>query len=177
MDATVQLYVTQLSNGEASLPECGRFYVDVLTYLGTIPILTRLDTTVAASGTMVQAGDAVAMLLAFFGGSQLGELSVREANWLLPDWREATGTPYNFVRESYNAKEVQLVPIPTSGSGNMLVSYYTDVLPTWLQMPVALLVLESEYRRESNHQNLELAKACATVAQLLLNALTNGNVT
>ena len=159
----MQSLVQSLSNGEADLAQAARFYVDVLGSLSDLPILTTTSAVAHVNGTINLPNAAVDMLLLFYGSTlqQLGELSIREANWLFDNWRVATGTqPYNFVRESYNQRQVNMVPVPsTGGSATILYTHTTDTLPTWLQLPVALLVLAMEYARESKHQHLALAAA------------------
>lgn len=169
MDSNVQTLCTHLSNGEADTTEMARLYVDVLDELATIPVLVNYVTVTPSSGAVTFPTTSLTLLLAFYNSNQLGELSIREADWLLPNWRAATGTPYNYVMESYGRLGFQLVPTPTDGhNAQLLTTYYTDTLPTWLQMPVALLVLAREYERESDHQNLELATACRQLGNYLV---------
>lgn len=179
MDATVSTLITQFSNGEANggSTQSQQFYIDALDMLGTIPVLVSLPQTVTPSSGLVSFPTsplAINVLLVFHAQVQCGELSVREANWLAPMWRTATGAQaYNFVVESISSRAIQLVPVPSpAGSAQLIVTYYTDTLPVWLQLPVALLVLEMEYKRESDHQNLELANAYGAVARFLLHILT-----
>lgn len=172
MDAVVQTLVTNLSNGEADLTECGRIYDDVMANLGTMPVLVSYSSGQQTNGLAPLPANAVALLLAFYNNEQLGELSIREADWLFPNWREATGTPFNFVRESIISQAIQLVPTPNDANApSFLASYTTDTLPVYLQMPVALLVLADEYGRESDHQNIEIANACRELGQLLIGLL------
>ena len=173
MDATVATLISNLSNGEADQTECARIYVDVMARLGLVPVLAQLNTAVTPmSGVMGLPGNMVQLLLAFYNSYQLGELSIREANWLLPNWRSAVGTPYNFVRESFNAQTIQLVPAPNDGkNAQSLTSYTTDILPVWLKLPVTLLVLADEYQRESSHQKLPVANACRALGELLIGIL------
>lgn len=140
------------------------------------PTLVRLDTlAVSGAGATALAGDANELLLAFWANVQIGELSQREANWLFTDWRDATtsGIPYNFVREGFSQKQLQLVPhVAAGGSAQALVSYSPQAaVPNYLQMPIALLILSEEYLRESPHQNVPLSGAFRALAELLLGAL------
>jgi hypothetical protein len=179
MDATVSTLITQFSNGEVSggSAQSQQFYIDALDMLGTIPVLVSLPQTVTPSSGLVAFPTsplAINALLVFHANVQCGELSVREANWLAPLWRSATGAQaYNFVVESTSARTIVLVPVPSpAGSAQLIVTYYTDTLPVWLQMPVALLVLEMAYRAELSAQNLELANAYGSLARFLLHVLT-----
>lgn len=169
MDATVTTYITQLSNGEADTTLAAGFYEDVLGQLDLAELLTT-TTSVAKSGTTYTLPDpGVRILLTLYSNVQLGELSVREADFVDPKWRSTAGaTPYNFVRESFSQRQQQLVPIPAGNVTFVNTYVQTGSLPAWLQMPVALLCLGMEYRRESNHQNLALASACTSLGQLLI---------
>jgi len=173
MDAAVQALVVNLSNGEADPVEISRIYDDVITMLAGPSVFARLSASVVptAGAVSLTHGD-INLLLAFFNGEQLGELSLREANWLLPDWREATGTPFNYVRESFGSQQIQLVPAPASGNAQTITSYNPETLPVWMQLPIALLVVADEYQRESNHQNLEIANAARQLGQFLIALLT-----
>lgn len=171
MDATVQTLVTDLSNGEADITECGRIYEDVLANLSTLPVLVQFTASIApVSGNVASPG--TSLLLAFYNNIQLGELSLREADWLVPNWRETVGTPYNFVRESISTTTFQLVPQPNDNhDAQTITTYTTETLPVWLQLPVALLVLADEYGRESDHQNIEIANACRELGMFLVGLL------
>jgi len=174
VDSTVSSYITALSNGEAdpTTAEMGQFYEDVLGKLAARepPILTTYYYGISpSSGIVAYPSAAVKRLLVFFNSKQIGELSLREANWLDPNWRSDTGTPIAFVQESYGSRNFQLVPVPTSGSAALVASYVpSGSLPAWLQMPIALLMLYEEYRRESNHQNVTLANACRSLGELMI---------
>jgi hypothetical protein len=182
VDAIVLQYYTQLSNGEGDTTLAAQLYRDaIVTINGMQPALVKLEAgTPTADGVANLSGNADELLLAFWNGMQIGELSVREANYLFPDWREATTNdkPYNFVREGLSQKQLQLTPhlvslIPKN-SVQALVSYVPsdrDVLPDYMRMPVALMMLEAEYLRESPHQNVPLAAAFRSLATLLLAAL------
>ena len=164
MDVNVQSLVVSLSNGEADLTQAQLFYNDIVGSLATLPVLCTTSTVAHVNGVINMPNAAVDLLLIFYGSNslQLGELSVREANWLFQNWRVATGTqPYNFVRESYSQRQLTMVPVPNAaGSATLLYSEtYANNLPVWLQLPVALLILAKEYARESKHQHMALAAA------------------
>lgn len=173
MDANVQALVTNLTNGEADVAEMPRLYDDVIMRLAGLPVFVRLSTSVApvAGKVSLSHGD-IQLLLAFHNNIQLGELSIREADWLLPNWRGATGTPYNFVRESMGSQQIQLVPAPTANNSATLTSYNPETLPVWMQLPVALLIIADEYQRESPHQKLMLANAARSLGNFLIACIT-----
>jgi hypothetical protein len=88
---------------------------------------------------------------------------------LLPNWQESTGTPTNIVREPFPQRKFQLVPLPTGAVASTLIYSETrDTLPVYLQLPVALLILDHEYRRASDHQNTDIADACKALGTFLI---------
>jgi hypothetical protein len=195
MDATVVSYVTELSNGEADTTNVlPGIYEDVLGQINIPPILVTTQALSPNGDYSVSLPEgSISGLFYFISNTgfhyyqQLGELSVREADWLLPTWRNISSpqngqTVYSFVRESRNQRDI--FPVPASSANiyalftyvpsvaNNLPSYApTDTLPAWLQMPVALLCLGEEYARESNHQNMAMSKACTMLGQLMLKAV------
>lgn len=173
MDATVQTYVTQLSNGEADLTFAANAYNDVLSELALLPVLTRITTVAHASGVITLAAQDVIPIIVAYGSPllQLGKLTVREINWLDRQWRTTTAAqPLSYVQESYNTRVFQLVPIPSgAGSATIITSETLSTnLPTQLQLPVALLILYAEYKRESNHQNAMLAESFLQLGAFLM---------
>src|SRR5579863_1776637 len=122
MDSNVQTYVTQLSNGEANLTEAANFYQDIVGWLANFPVLTDISALVpvSATGKASLPSTAVDLIFAFdTNGNQMGELSIKEAQWLFPNWQAQSGiAAYNFVTEAVTKKLFQLVPYPT-GSPNI----------------------------------------------------------
>jgi len=173
MDPVVQQLVTDLSNGQADVTEMQDLYTDVLGMLANFPILTNfLTVTNPSTGIVNFPASASALLFAFYNNEQLGELSIREADWLYPDWPEQTGVPENYVWQSFNQRQFQLVPIPIDGANAQLIVAETrNVLPSWLQLPVALLILYYEYSRESNHRDLQLSQACQALGMFLIQTI------
>ena len=171
MDATVLSYVTNLSNGEADTTQAAQYYEDILGTLANLPVLTAYSTGITpSSGNVTFPATAVALLALFWKNAQIGELSVREANWMDANWRTTTGTPLAFVKESFPDRFVQLTPQDSTASSVSMLTSETiaSSLPTWLQLPVALLILFWEYSRESDHQNAPLAASCKALGEFTL---------
>ena len=174
MDATVSNYVTWLSNGEADITEAQNIYNDVVADLARpMPAMVNSSSvSTGATGLVALPASAIELLLAFYNNFQLGELSIREANWIFPDWKEtlggAVGT-YNYVTEGVSTRSFQVVPIPTTPVNSFVIYSETrQTLPVWLQLPVACLILYHEYRRESDHKEINLSDAFQALGKALL---------
>lgn len=176
MDATVSNYCTWLSNGEADLTECQQFYNDVVADLARPrPALVNFAPLSSVSGSVTVPYPAIDLMLVFYNNFQLGELTVREANWVDPDWSDTVSTPtagtYNYVTESFTARSFQLVEAPSLPFAHDCFVIYSETrqtLPVWLQLPVACLILYHEFSRESDHKELNLADAFRALGQALL---------
>lgn len=185
MDVTVQTLIQNLSNNEADLTQANYFYTEVLGDLSQYPILTRVSRV--TSGTGNNAGQLALPssanelhsvhytdTFAPHAGQymQLGELSIKETSWLFPQLYGPAGRPTNFIRDITNQRQLFLIPpTPTSSSndGALIYSESRNTLPQWLQLPVALLILAKEYRRESDHMNTDVADACEMFGMYLIN--------
>lgn len=176
MDATVSNYIVWLSNSEADLTECQQFYNDVVADLARPkPALVNFAPVSSVNGAVTLPSSAIDLMLAFYNNFQLGELTVREANWIDPDWADTTSTPtagtYNYVTEGFTARSFQLVEapaVPFPHDAFVIYSETRQTLPVWLQLPVACLILYHEFSRESDHKELNLADAFQAFGQALL---------
>lgn len=177
MDANVSTYITQFSNGEADLTAAQEFYDDIVSnYLSEIPVLTNFSTslTVTNGNQVALPATSVEPLAVFYGNEQLGVLTVNEANFLTPDWRETTGQSFNYVDAgASNRSTILLAPKPVAPTVNAqaIFTETRQTLPTYLQLPVAMLCLYYEYSRESLHRNENLAQAYKAMGEFLLSTV------
>jgi hypothetical protein len=172
MDATVSTLVTQYSNGQADLTAAQEFYDDIMSaILANFRFLTNFNTGIAVtnSNELAWPTASVDLLMLFYANEQLGNLSTHEANFLLNDWRETVGPCKNYVLETSD-RDITLCPKPSSPTttGSMIFTETRQTLPTYLQLPVAFLILYYEYARESTHQDQQLAQAYKAMGTYLL---------
>lgn len=173
MDANVSTLVTQYSNGAADLTAAQEFYDDIVSeILANYKFLTNFSTGLAvSSNNQVALPTALTGLLAlFYQNEQLGPLSINEANFLLPDWRQAPGPVKNWIPDTSNKQTITLCPRPSTPASTASAIYTEtrQTLPTYLQLPVALIILYYEYSRESDHRDLNLAQAFKALGEFLL---------
>jgi hypothetical protein len=97
---------------------------------------------------------------------------LRELEVLNSGWRNAVGTPIAYTLEAEAVQTAELYPAPytTSPATAIYVENRTNVLPI-LTLPVALLVLQREFSRQSDHVDPDFAALCGTLGQLLLDLL------
>jgi len=176
MDATVSTLVTELSNGQADLTQAAQFYNELLSELARIPLLVdSFLVTVDVHGIGTLPSNAVGLLYLFqtVGSDtfQLGELSVKEASWVFPGYVASAPTVpmRSYILEGLPPRQF-LVP-DLNGVGGRVIAFCSNVratLPVILQLPIALLILEHEYRRESDHKNMDISKASGMLGNFLL---------
>ena len=69
---------------------------------------------------------------------------------------------------------MQLVPIDSATNATCIYAETRNTLPLYLVMPVTLLIMAQEFRRESNHQNKDIANACLLLGNWLIDILLKG---
>ena len=166
--------VALLSNGQADTNLFALEYSDVVNTLGP----TRWHTNTAAvnlteGNTIADFPAAMLNLLAvLYDGRFLSRLELRELEVLNSGWRNAVGTPIAYTLEAEPVQTAELYPAPytTSPATAIYVENRTNVLPI-LTLPVALLVLQREFSRQSDHVDPDFAALCGTLGQLLLDLL------
>ena len=174
--ADVQALVNLLSNGTADTNLFALEYSDVVNALGP----TRWHTTTASvslteGSTIADFPASLLNLLALtYDGRFLSRLELRELEVLNSGWRNAVGTPIAYTLEAEAALTAELYPAPYTTSPPTATAIYaenrTNVLPV-LTLPVALLVLQREFSRESDHCDVAFADLCGALGQLLLELL------
>lgn len=174
--ADVQTIVNLLSNGQADTNLFALQYSDVVNTLGPMKWHTTTSTVNVTEGTPLIALPAALLNLItiVFDGQALSQLEHRELEVLNFGWRNAVGTPIAYTLEDLPAQQAELYPAPYSTSPPTATAIYvesrTNVLPI-LTLPVALLVLQREFVRESDHTDVEFGNLCGTLGNLLLQML------
>ena len=114
----------------------------------------------------------------------LSLLSLRELESMNSEWRNESGTPVAFTNETETVKTLALYPSPFGASNapgadplgagyptyNAVVfhsEFRTDVNAYW-ELPLAFLILQREFIRESNHTDSVFAEFCGTIGQAML---------
>jgi hypothetical protein len=115
---------------------------------------------------------AIVLLAVFHGAKQLppatlGELEAYDEDWRAAD--DATPVVHSFVER--DARKVLLWPTPDTTTVNGGTFIYaenrTDDIPVYLGLPIAFQILSEEFAYPSDHQDKEMAEACAQMAKLL----------
>jgi len=184
--ADVLQLVADLSNSLANQTVAGEFYDDVVLEMGMKPN----ESMVAASLVQVTGGtaqysyptSALRLLNVYFDTTVLQISDVNEAAAYDKQWRTTRGEPLAWLVENESRRTVTLVPVPkrtgstvgastpfsaTFPEGNLTTIYTetrTDVHP-WEELYVALVVLERELSRDSDHTDLQLAEAFGKLAE------------
>lgn len=165
-----------LSNGQGDDNLFSLLYADVVNSLGPRRWHTTTSTINVTEGTpLISLSASLLDLLAvLYDGRFLSLLELREVEVLNSGWRNSVGTPISYIEEAEAAQTVELYPAPYTTSPPSATAIYVEnranVLPI-LTLPVALLVLQREFVRESDHADVEFGNLCGTLGQLLLSML------
>ena len=108
-----------------------------------------------------------------YDGKACSLLELREVEVLNSGWRNAVGYPIAYIEQAESAQTVELsraVHEQPAKRDRHYVENRTNVLPI-LTLPVALLVLQREFVRESDHTDVQFGNLCGMLGQLLLQML------
>lgn len=194
MKGDVLALVQALSVGQADATLADRYYQEVIDQWGPSFRLSdaALITLSAAAGEFTLPDDFRTLRALIWDETELGHLTLRELESLDPEWRLRKGSPTSWTDEAEPAKTISLYPSPFTKSdpftgfppGPPLGSSYPlysvvaigsetrQDVPQYFELPLALLILEREYLRESPHKDLELASAWGDVGRLLLSMVS-----
>jgi hypothetical protein len=152
----------------------GVAYDDVMERLAktTVPFVdTASFTPTDGSSTYPYPASAVEILGVFNSGKQLPyavlpELEAYDDAWRTTDAAEDTPIAYSVTEK--NAREIRLFPTPNAtdvdGGAFLFSELREDDIPDFLVLPVVFMILSEEFAYPSDHQDLEFAKVCASVA-------------
>lgn len=186
--ANVLALVQLLSNGEADTTLQMVFYDE-----GVIELAEKLWLTTTAvlfytagQSTVSLPADLIETLSIFYDNEALTEMSLEELLYLYGDnWRQRKGRPTAYTRESETNRIMEVSPTPqitspvstdvNAGyqpySGAIIYSQTRTDVPTYLELPLALMILKREYWRESPHQDRVMGGLCGQLAEMLLGML------
>ena len=192
MKSDVLALVALLSNGQADPTLASSFYDDAVSRLGGALWHTTATPLIISSGqaTVNFPASLLSLLQVIYDDDVLSQLNLNELKGLKTSWRNQPGRPVAFTLDAETAKSAELFPVPNVtptpiipvhglpagqdyAPGNALAIYsqqVTDVL-VYLNLPVALKILEREYSRESNHTDLNFAGFAGMLGDYLFGRL------
>lgn len=189
--ATVLALVTTMAVSQNDAAMSSRFFSEVMLDLAKLNWFVRM-TIIDSSGAVPAAvqsypENVVNLLGVFYGGHQLELAKLRELEYVNPQWRDETGEPTSYIEEGETAHTFRLYPAPIAPPTTLAFPFgepfgrgYPDgvvvilhsetrtTLPDYLDLPVALLVIEREFERESDHQHPVFAKAAGELGRMML---------
>lgn len=180
--------VSTLSGGQADATLAAQFYGEIVDSWGAANYLSNATLiTQTATEEFTLPAPVRNVMGVIFDDSELGYLSLRELEALDPLWRNTKGPkPVAWTSEGESAKTLALYPTPVvaaAAPGGVPDPLGTDYppysivlihsesrtnVPVYFELPLALLILEREYARESDHADIELAAAFGETGRLLL---------
>lgn len=115
---------------------------------------------------------AIALLAVFHGAVQLPVATMEDLEAYDIDWRSAAeGTPAVHSFNERDARKVLLWPTPdttTADGGYFLYAENrTTDIPVYLALVIVFHILAEEFAYPSDHQDKQMAEACAQMAKLL----------
>ena len=184
--------VDLLSNGMADDTVTPGLYADIIFDWGSEPILTQ-GTLISLTMRETEFNlppQVLNVLGVIWDQRELGKLRLREVEALNPSWRSKIGTPNSYIEQAETAKTLALYPIPFQASGPNTAPHgeplgqdyplYSVVLINtetrqnvmyYLELPLALLILEREFIRESDHRDEDFAGVAGDFGRFLLNCI------
>jgi hypothetical protein len=171
--ADVLTLVDDLSLGQANATEAAIFYAEIIRELGFIELLTGTETIAVHAGTSsyTLATDTIRALEFYNTSGFLTKAAYRGLGALFgSSWRNRTGSPLAVTVEDENNNSFSLVPSPNYDDTLTVIRTETRTdVPVWLELPIAMEILNREFLRESDHQDIEFAGLAKMIANLLFN--------
>lgn len=190
MQADVLNLVNLLSNSRADPTTSLQYYKDIIDDWAPKEYLTNADLLSISTQEEITLPLSVRSILqVIWDNRELGYLSLRELESLNPSWRTQKGTPTSYTDQAETAKTLALYPTPNLPSKPLGISVeplgkdypvYSMVLmvtegrqdvPPYLELPLALLILEQEMGRISDHTDLQFSQFAGDFARFLLSLI------
>lgn len=130
---------------------------------------------------------ALRVLAVAYDDAHLWPERARSLDAVVPGWRDRRGTPQAFVPEDENDRAFRLYPRPDEASGDMsfprgepfgrdwpvgaiaiFATEQRDDLPSYLDLPLALLALAREFAADTDHRDAAFASAAEALVMMML---------
>jgi len=190
--ANVLSLVTDFSISQESSDSVDAFYDDTLRDIAQLELLTgiRLIEVTGGTPTYTIPDDVVKIMGMFYDDTILGEATVSTLKTYAVDWKAVVGSPLAYTTQEETKKTFRLFPEPEVSSkdfsfilgsplGQDFPEYSVGIIHTeiredrdnWLDIPITLRLLEKEFHRESDHQDLEFVRQCKQLADLFFGVI------
>ena len=174
--ADVLALVQTISNGAADTTATAAFYSDTITELATQDWFTTAQLWTNTIGQLevnfqtISTLNLVDLETVVYNSTELDLATLIEMQMIDPQWRDRVGRPTTFIIEDENSKVAALYPAPDEArSDNVVFFSFTPVDAFYyLELYVALRILEREMMRQSNHADMEMATFCGVIAKFFL---------
>lgn len=178
-----------LCTNQADEAALTKFYDEVISDLGRAEWLVTAELLATTAGTNQYnpATTVVEILYVFYDDRLLYKENLRALEAINPQWRDERGAPRAYVIEDETNNQFRLYPTPVVDSKDFIFAFGSplgldfpeyavvvvqtetrEVLPEWLEFPIAFEILAREFARESDHVDHEFAKACKSIADILM---------
>lgn len=174
--ADVLALVQTISNGAADGTATPAFYSDTINELAEALWFTQAQPWTNTIGQLevdfiaVLTPDPIDISAIVYNDSELDEANLLELEMIDPHWRDAQGRPTTFVVEDEDAKVVALYPRPDEArtDNQVFFSYAPTDAFYYLELAIAMRILEREMMRESDHCDMQMAALCGTVGKFFM---------
>lgn len=190
MQADVLYLVNLLSNSQADPTTIVQYYKDIVDDWSSKEFLTNADLlTISVQEEITLPLSVRSILQVIWDQRELGYLSLRELESLNPSWRTQKGAPTSYTDQAETAKTLALYPTPDLPSKPLgttveplgkdypvysmvlMVTEGRQDVPTYLELPLALLILEQEMGRISDHTDLQFSQFAGDFGRFLLSLI------
>lgn len=187
--ATTLTWVDDLSATQADATLTDDYYDAVVQDVSAIAIFVEASLVAVTSGTSQYTLPSYAreILSVFYDDTELERTSKRELTDYNSVWSLESGSPVAYGIDDESKRTFVVYPVPDISSAAFAFPFgepfgrdypryalsvvHTDVrvdYPKWMDLPIAASVLAQEFRRESNHKDVEVAALWKSTSELLL---------
>lgn len=185
--AQLTTFASTICHAEHDTTTFSQFFNDVIDELAQLPNPPFAEAAfeAATSGTDEYSFETTMLrpLAIFFEDELLSEVSQAELEAYSKTQQTDTGDPVAYTLEAIDARKYRVYPIPTGsgdvGSANWAASYPSDAfaliftedrstdIEDYYALPITFDCIAREFAYPSDHQDVEYAKLCASLAKLM----------
>ena len=181
-----------LCTNQADETALSKYYDEVVSDLGRAEWLVNAEVLSATAGTNQYnpASTVVEIMHVLYDDRVLSKETLRSMDAYNPQWRDQRGTPRAYIVEDETNKQFRLWPTPEVDSKPFIPLHgailgldypeysvvviqteFREVLPIWMELPVAFAMLAREFARESDHIDTAFAESCDKLSKVIFEML------
>ena len=188
--ATTITLANDIALGLGDTDQLGAYYADLVRLLGNEPMLTNaqaIETVDVGEYEEQTPTEAISLLAVYVDDQELTQVTERELEAVDANWRLATpATPRVFTLDDLSENVFDLYPPVdyitgpveplfddafgagfVTGQISIIYTEERENVPEWLELWLAIAILDREFLRESNHRDLPMAASASELAAVI----------